>query len=155
MPEIIADSVDAFVFRKSGARVQFLLLQRESGRSFASVWQSMHTRIEQRETPLSAARRAVRDSIGVDPLSAYSIDYIGQIFDHERDLIVLSPSIAFSLPPGAEYTLGDGLPGSTRTMPPIASSGPISVKRSADSPPWCSKVATTSNSTESVEHLFY
>jgi 8-oxo-dGTP pyrophosphatase MutT (NUDIX family) len=108
MPDIVADSVDAFVFRKSGARVQFLLLQRETGRSFAGVWQSMHTRIESRETTLAAARRAIRESIGVDPLSAYSIDYIGQIFDHERDLIVLAPSIAFSLPPGAEYTLGDG-----------------------------------------------
>jgi hypothetical protein len=108
MPEIVADSVDAFVFRKSGARVQFLLLQRETGRSFAGVWQSMHARIEQRETTLAAARRSIRHSIGVDPLSAYSVDYIGQIFDHERDLIVLSPSIAFSLPPGAEYTLGDG-----------------------------------------------
>ena len=108
MPEIVADSVDAFVFRKSGSRVQFLLLQRETTRSFAGVWQSMHTRIEQRETTLAAARRSIRSSIGVDPLSAYSIDYVGQIFDHERDLIVLSPTIAFALPPGAEYTLGDG-----------------------------------------------
>lgn len=108
MPEIVADSVDAFVFRKSGARVQFLLLQRDTGRSFAGIWQSMHTRIEQRETTLAAARRAIREGIGVDPLSAYSIDYIGQVFDHERDLIVLAPSIAFALPPGAEYTLGDG-----------------------------------------------
>ncbi len=88
MPEIVADSVDAFVFRHSGSRVQFLLLQRETGRSFAGVWQSMHARIEQRETTLAAARRSVRESIGVDPLSAYSVDYIGQIFDHERDLIV-------------------------------------------------------------------
>lgn len=108
MPEVVADSVDAFVYRKSGSRVQFLLLQRETGRSFAGVWQSMHTRIQQRETTLAAGRRAIRESIGVDPLSAYSVDYIGQIFDHERDLIVLSPSIAFSLPPGAEYTLGEG-----------------------------------------------
>ncbi len=108
MPEIVADSVDAFVFRKSGARVQFLLLQRASGRSFGGIWQSMHARIEARETTLSAARRTVRESIGVDPLAAYSADYIGQIFDHERDLIVLSPSIALTLPPGAEYTLGEG-----------------------------------------------
>ena len=97
MPEIVADSVDAFVFRKSGSRVQFLLLQRETTRSFAGVWQSMHTRIEQRETTLAAARRSIRVSIGVDPLSAYSIDYVGQIFDHERDLIVLSPTIAFAV----------------------------------------------------------
>lgn len=108
MPEIIADSVDAFVFRQSGGRVQFLLLQRDTGRAFAGVWQSMHTRLQSRETTLAAARRTVRESIGVDPLSAYSVDYVGQMFDHERDVILLSPAIAFSLAPGGEYTLGEG-----------------------------------------------
>jgi len=108
MPEIITDSVDAYIFRQSGQRVQFLLLQRDNSRSFAGVWQSMHTRLQPRETTLTAARRAVRESIGVDPLTAYSVDYISQVFDHERDVIVFSPSIAFSLAPGGEYTLGDG-----------------------------------------------
>ena len=108
MPEIMTDSVDAYVFRQAGQRVQFLLLQRDSSRSFAGVWQSMHTRLQSRETTLAAARRAIRESIGVDPLTAYSVDYISQVFDHERDVIVFSPSIAFSLAPGGEYTLGDG-----------------------------------------------
>ena len=108
MPEMIADSVDAYIFRTAGQRVQFLLVQRESNRTFGGVWQSMHTRVEQRESTLDAARRAVRDAIGLDPLAAYSVDYIHQFFDHERDLIVFAPSLAFSLALGGEYTLGDG-----------------------------------------------
>ncbi|MGH2550001.1 MAG: NUDIX domain-containing protein [Thermomicrobiales bacterium] len=108
MPEIVTDSVDAYIFRRAGQRVQYLLLQRDAVRTFGSTWQSMHSRIQGKETTLAAARRSVRESIGVDPLMAYSIDYISQIFDHERDVIVFAPAIAFALAPGGDYTLGDG-----------------------------------------------
>jgi ADP-ribose pyrophosphatase YjhB (NUDIX family) len=108
MPEIVTDSVDAYIFRRAGQRVQYLLLQRDAVRTFGSTWQSMHARLQGKETTLAAARRSVRESIGVDPLMAYSIDYISQIFDHERDVIVFAPAIAFALAPGGEYTLGDG-----------------------------------------------
>jgi 8-oxo-dGTP pyrophosphatase MutT (NUDIX family) len=108
MPDIVADSVDAYIFRRAGQRVQFLLLQRDAVRAFGGAWQSMHSRIQGKETTLAAARRAIRESIGVDPLMAYSIDYISQVYDHERDVIVFAPAIAFALAPGGEYTLGDG-----------------------------------------------
>src|SRR4051794_23610958 len=108
MPEIVADSVDAYIFRSAGREGQYDLVQRGGVLSFCGVGQSMHTRVEQRETTLDAARRSVREAIGLDPLAAYSVDYIHQFFDHERDLIVFAPSLAFSLAPGSEYTLGEG-----------------------------------------------
>jgi 8-oxo-dGTP pyrophosphatase MutT (NUDIX family) len=108
MPEIVSDSVDAYIFRRAGQRVQFLLLQREAHRAFGSTWQSMHAQIQSKETTLAAARRSVKEAIGVDPLMAYSVDYISQIYDHERDVLVFAPAIAFALAPGGEYTLGDG-----------------------------------------------
>ena len=107
MPTIAANIVDAYVFRKVNARVQFLLLLRRPDLSLGNSWQSLHARIETNETALTAARRAVKDALGHDPVEAYSVDYINQFYDHESDTIILAPVFAFTLPRGAQLDLGD------------------------------------------------
>ncbi len=59
MPRIVADIVDAYIFRKVNARVQFLLLLRRADAALGNTWQSIHEKIEPGETALEAAERAV------------------------------------------------------------------------------------------------
>ena len=109
MPAIVADAVDAYIVRRVEARVQVLLFQRRLEVAFGGAWQSVHARIEPGDTALRAARRAVTEAIACEPAAAYSADYLNQFYDHERDLIIIAPSIAFVLPGGVKPTVGNAL----------------------------------------------
>ena len=107
MPRIVADIVDAYVFRKIHARVQFLLLQRRADAALGGTWQSIHEQIEPSETALAAAERAVLAATGLTVTEVYSADYINQVYDHTRDAIVLAPVFAFAVPPRARVMLSE------------------------------------------------
>jgi dATP pyrophosphohydrolase len=107
MPTIAADIVDAYVFRKINARLQFLLLLRRPDAPLGNTWQAIHEKIEPGESALEAAERAVVMSIGVAPSEAYSADYVNQMYDHTRDTIVLAPVFAFGVPPRSAIQLGE------------------------------------------------
>ncbi|MFL5761531.1 MAG: NUDIX domain-containing protein [Thermomicrobiales bacterium] len=97
MPQIASDIVDAYVFRRSNGRVQFLLLQRQDDLPLGGTWQSIHAKIEANESALEAAERAVRASTGFEIVDAFSADYINQFYDHETDTIILAPVFAFTV----------------------------------------------------------
>ncbi|HEV2107524.1 MAG TPA: NUDIX domain-containing protein [Thermomicrobiales bacterium] len=105
MPTIAADIVDAYVIRRVNARIQFLLLLRRPDLPMGNTWQPVHARIGDDETAHSAARRAIRDRIGITTAEAYSTDYINQFYDHLTDRVVLSPVLAFLVPTRAKINL--------------------------------------------------
>ena len=97
MPQIISDIVDAYVFRRLNARVQFLLLQRQADVVMGQTWQGFHTRIDDGETAIAAAQRAVREFTGLATTAFYSADYINQFYDESRDAVVLAPVLALTV----------------------------------------------------------
>lgn len=107
MPNIVADMVDAYVFRKINARLQFLLLLRRPDVPFGNTWQSVHQKIDDGDTAVAAARNAIFTSTGLTPTEAYSADFINQVYDHRRDAIVLAPVFAFTVPPGSTVQLNE------------------------------------------------
>ena len=107
MPKIVADIVDAYVFRKVNARVQFLLLLRRPDVPLGNTWQSIHEKIEPDETALEAAERAIMTSTGLSVIEAFSADYVNQVYDHTRDTVILAPVFAFTVPPRARVQLGE------------------------------------------------
>ncbi len=107
MPRIVADIVDAYIFRKMNARVQFLLLLRRADATLGNTWQSIHEQIEPGETALEAAERAVMAATGLSITEAYSADYINQVYDHTRDAVVLAPVFAFAVPPRVRVMLSE------------------------------------------------
>lgn len=100
MARIVADIVDAYVFRRVHARLQFMLLLRRADAPLGNTWQSVHDRIAAGETALDAAERAVVTATGLQPVAAYSADFVNQVYDHTRDAIVLAPVFAFGVPRG-------------------------------------------------------
>ena len=107
MPKIAADIVDAYIFRKINARVQFLLLMRRPDLTLGNTWQGIHERVEPGETALEAAERGILARTGLEATEAYSADYINQVYDHTRDTIILAPVFAFAVPARARPRLSD------------------------------------------------
>ncbi len=107
MPAIAADIVDAYVFRKVNARVQFLLLLRRPGIVLGNTWQSIHAKVASGETALQAAERTILADTGLTTIDAFSADYINQFYDHTTDRVILAPVLAFTVPTRARVQLGD------------------------------------------------
>lgn len=105
MPQIVADIVDAYVFRRLNARVQFLLLQRQPGAVMGKTWQAFHTRVDEHETAVVAAQRAVREFAGLNITGVYSADYINQFYDESRDAVVLAPVLAMTVSARNQVTI--------------------------------------------------
>ena len=107
MPTVAADIVDAYVFRKVNARVQFLLLLRRPGVVLGGTWQSIHAKVQTDETALQAAERTILADTGLSTVDAYSADYINQFYDHTTDRIILAPVLAFTVQPRSRVVLGE------------------------------------------------
>jgi len=109
MPQIVSNMVDAYVFRRVNARLQFLLLLRCPDRPLGNTWHSLHTKIEPGETAVIAAQGAMERETGLTPLETFSVDYVNQFYDHHSDSIILAPVLAFAVQPRAVVTLGEDL----------------------------------------------
>jgi len=107
MPKIVSDLVDAYVFRRIHARLQFLLLLRRPDAPLGNTWQAVHERIAPGESAFEAAQRAVLEATGLAPAEAFSADFVNQVYDHTRDAIVLAPVFAFAVPPRSQIILGE------------------------------------------------
>ncbi len=107
MPQIVSDIVDAYVFRRLNARVQFLLLQRQPDSIMGSTWQGFHTRVDEGETAITAAQRAVREFVGLSTTAIYSADYINQFYDESRDAVVLAPVLALNVSARHQISVAD------------------------------------------------
>lgn len=107
MPGIVSDIVDVYVFRRLNARVQFLILQRRHDVAMAMTWQGFHAQIEPGENTLDAAKRAVREMVGLHVSTYYSADYVNQFYDDFRDVLVLAPVVAVQVSPQSPVRLGD------------------------------------------------
>lgn len=106
MPSLVSDAVDAYVIRRVNARLQFLLLQRRADAPFGNSWQAVHARVNEDESALSAAERALAETTGLVAGTVFSADYVNQIFDHSRDAVVLIPVFAFEVETHASVTPG-------------------------------------------------
>lgn len=105
MPGISSDIVDAYLFRRNRGHAEYLLLRRRSDSQLGGTWHAVHGRIDDGESSVDAARRAVRMQTGLEELAAYSADYINQFFDHLTDTIVLAPVLAFEVIVGRPIAL--------------------------------------------------
>lgn len=107
MTTVVADMVEAYLFRTMNARLQFLLLLRRPDLPLGGTWQSIHGDIVPQETARQAADRAIRECTGLTLEDAYSADFVTQTYNHTRDTVILAPVLAFAVPTGARIDLGE------------------------------------------------
>jgi dATP pyrophosphohydrolase len=104
---IAADIVDSYVFRHHNGMVQFLLLQRAKDVSMGGTWHGIHGKIDQGQSALETAKRAVFTATGLVVTASYSADYINQFFDPVTDSIILAPVFAFTVDRASRISLSD------------------------------------------------
>lgn len=94
MPRIISDAIDAYLFRRVNARVQFLVLRRRDDEPAGGLWQAVHGKIRPGENTIVAVRREIADATGLAISKLYTADFVAQFFDVATDSLVLVPSFA-------------------------------------------------------------
>ncbi len=102
MTTIRADMVTVMVFRRMGARVEFLQLRRAEA-PYAGTWQPIMGGIQTGETAVAAARREMREEAGLGAgsglLALWSLDAVRPFYMSGPDAVVLSPTFAAEADP--------------------------------------------------------
>lgn len=105
MPTLVSRIIDCYVFRRTPAGVEFLLLKRQPAKRLGGTWQSVHGKIEPNETAWQAARRELAEETGLTPIGFWQIDFVNTFYIADRDEIHLCPSFAAEAAPSANVTL--------------------------------------------------
>lgn len=105
MPTIVSHIIDAYLFRRTPAGVEFLLLKRSPGKILAETWQSVHGKIETGETAVAAARRELHEETGLVPLRFWQLDYVNTFYVAATDQVHLCPCFAAEIASNADVRL--------------------------------------------------
>ena len=87
--EVKGASVIAFVFRKAGDNIQFLMMRRSKERG--GFWQSVSGGIKDRETAAQAAMREVEEETGLRLKRYVVADAVNIFYKEAEDTIYLEP----------------------------------------------------------------
>ena len=97
-PVVRTDVVDAYIFRRRSAGLEFLQLRRATA-PLLGTWQPVMGHVRRRETAERAMWREVREETGLarasgEVLDAFALEQVHPFFVRELDAIVLSPRFA-------------------------------------------------------------
>ena len=60
--------VDAYVYRKTGDKIKYLILKRARTKMYEHLWQGVAGKIEKGEQAWQAAIRELKEETGLDPI---------------------------------------------------------------------------------------
>jgi 8-oxo-dGTP pyrophosphatase MutT (NUDIX family) len=86
--------VDVVVYRVREGAAEVLMLRRASGGRNPGSWEGVHGAIDPDEAPVAAARREVREEVGIGNGSWYNLSHVSQFYRHDRDEVTLIPAFA-------------------------------------------------------------
>jgi len=77
---------------------EHLLLKRsENLRIYPGIWQVITGKIEKNESALTAAKREMEEETSLKSINIYNVPYIGQYFNHRKNMIMQLPVFAASI----------------------------------------------------------
>jgi dATP pyrophosphohydrolase len=83
--------VDAYVFRRTGEGIRFLLLQRNVDRIYEHLWQGVAGKIQPGETAWEAALRELKEETQLQPVRMFVADHVSTFYETHGDRINLVP----------------------------------------------------------------
>jgi len=94
MPRVQQSHVEVYVFRRRGARVEFLCLRRSAGGALPGAWQPITGKRRVGERAVAAAMRETFEETGLRPLRLWALETITAYFDPASDAVRLLPLFA-------------------------------------------------------------
>jgi 8-oxo-dGTP pyrophosphatase MutT (NUDIX family) len=98
--------VDVYVMRRTGARMECLVLRRAAGGRCPGSWETVHGHIEPGERPAEAATRELKEETGLDAARLYNLSRVESFYQHRIDEVALVPVFVAIVADGGEVRLG-------------------------------------------------
>ena len=106
MTSIRVSLVDVYVMRRTGARLECLVLRRAAGGRCPGSWETVHGHIEPGERPAEAATRELAEETGLTAERLYNLSRVESFYQHRIDEVALVPVFVAIVPEDAEIRLG-------------------------------------------------
>ena len=94
MPGISLEQIEVHLFRRRGARVEFLILKRSARRRIPGVWQPITGGLRRGESVLAGAAREVLEETGLEPRRWWAVESPTVYFDAAADQVHVLPVLA-------------------------------------------------------------
>ncbi len=114
MPDIRADAIAVYVYRRIQTEIQFLQIHRSAATGeYQQSWQTVYGGIEPRpsttsgekETATQAALRELKEETGLTPLRMWQVEYLESFYFKPHDYVLVMPVFAVEVAPLAPITL--------------------------------------------------
>jgi dATP pyrophosphohydrolase len=83
--------VDAYVYRKAGDKIKYLILKRARTKMYEHLWQGVAGKIEKGEQAWQAAIRELKEETGLDPIRIFVADHVSKFYETHGDRVNLVP----------------------------------------------------------------
>jgi len=98
--------VCAYVYRKAGKDIRFLVMKRKSPYMYG-LWAQVAGKVEQGESAIVAILREIKEETGLVPHSLYSTDFAETFYDFAHDCIHIVPVFAAEVSAKDRVVLSD------------------------------------------------
>jgi len=108
MPVIGCRIVEVCCFRFAKDRPEYLLLRRSPGEKiYPNLWQFVSGAINDGERAIDAGIREFSEETGLTPTGFWVVPFVNTFYDHDYDVVNLSPFFAAQVKPEDEPELSD------------------------------------------------
>lgn len=89
--------VDVYPYRLKESKIEYLLLRRSGGVSYAGQWRMIGGKIESGETAWQTALREVLEETGLHPVNLWTIPSANTFYEWQHDRMNVIPAFAAEL----------------------------------------------------------
>jgi dATP pyrophosphohydrolase len=107
VPRIVSEIVDVYIYRRTDAGPQFLMLRRAPNLRLGGSWQSVHGHIENEETAMQTALREMKEETSLTPVAFHQLETVNQFFVATEDAVHFCPCFAAEIAANADPTLNE------------------------------------------------
>ncbi|HUO10482.1 MAG TPA: NUDIX domain-containing protein [Phycisphaerae bacterium] len=106
MPDIRADAIAVYVYRRTAAGIEFLQIHRsDSTGEYQRSWQTVYGGVEslpspphgKKETAVQAALRELREETHLVPINMWQVEYLESFYFKPHDYVLVMPVFAVEI----------------------------------------------------------